>query len=164
MHSSLGVFKMTNRQNYLTAEGAEKLRQELTYLKGEKRQELSTRLRVAIQQGDLSENADYIATKEEQGFVEGRILELEEILRDVVIIDNKNRKDVVDIGSRVTIQEEDFDPETYHVVGPNEANPREGRISHESPIGQVLMGKKVNDVVSAKVPSGTIRFKILKIE
>ncbi|NUM45880.1 MAG: transcription elongation factor GreA [Anaerolineales bacterium] len=155
---------MTNRQNYLTAEGAEKLRQELTYLKGEKRQELSTRLRVAIQQGDLSENADYIATKEEQGFVEGRILELEEILRDVVIIDNKNRKDVVDIGSRVTIQEEDFDPETYHVVGPNEANPREGRISHESPIGQVLMGKKVNDVVSAKVPSGTIRFKILKIE
>ncbi|HNB51513.1 MAG TPA: transcription elongation factor GreA [Anaerolineales bacterium] len=155
---------MTNRQNFLTAEGAEKLRLELAYLKGEKREDLSKRLRIAIQQGDLSENADYIATKEEQGFVEGRILELEEILKDVVIIDGNSRKDVVDIGARVTIQEEDFDPETYYLVGPNEANPREGRISHESPIGQALMGKKVNDVVSAKVPSGTLRFKILKIE
>ncbi|GAB4579248.1 MAG: transcription elongation factor GreA [Anaerolineales bacterium] len=155
---------MTNRQNYLTAEGAEKLRQELAYLKGEKREELSVRLRIAIQQGDLSENADYIATKEEQGFVEGRILELEEILKDVVIITHNNQKEVVDIGARVTIQEEDFEPETYHLVGPNEANPREGRISHESPIGQALMGKKVNDVVSAKVPSGTLRFKILRIE
>jgi transcription elongation factor GreA len=155
---------MTNRQNFLTAEGAEKLRKELVYLTGEKREELSKRLRVAIQQGDLSENADYIATKEEQGFVEGRILELEEILRDVVLIESNHRKDVVDIGARVTIQEEDFDPETYYLVGPNEANPREGRISHESPIGQALIGKKVNDVVAAKVPSGTLRVKILKIE
>lgn len=155
---------MNNRQNYLTAEGAEKLRQELAYLKGEKRQELSKRLRVAIQQGDLSENADYIATKEEQGFVEGRILELDQILKDAVIIEENTHKDVVDVGAHVTIQEEDYDPETYHLVGPNEANPREGRISHESPIGQALMGKKVNDVVTAKVPSGTIRLKILGIE
>lgn len=155
---------MTNRQNFLTAEGAEKLRLELAFLKGEKREDLAKRLRIAIQQGDLSENADYIATKEEQGFVEGRILELEEILKDVVIIDGRNSKDVVEIGARVTIQEEDYDPETYHLVGPNEANPREGRISHESPIGQALLGKKVNDVVAAKVPNGTLRFKILKIE
>lgn len=155
---------MTNRQNYLTAEGAEKLRQELAFLKGEKREELSKRLRIAIQQGDLSENADYIGTKEEQGFVEGRILELEEILKDVVIIEGNSQKDFVDIGARVTIQEDDFDPETYYLVGPNEANPREGRISHESPIGQALMGKKVNDVVLAKVPSGMLEFKILKIE
>lgn len=155
---------MTNRQNYLTAEGAEKLRLELNFLKGEKREDISKRLRIAIQQGDLSENADYIATKEEQGFVEGRIIELEEILKDVVIIDGNSRKDVVDIGARVTIQEGEYDPETYHLVGPNEANPREGRISHESPIGQALMGKKVNDVVAAKVPNGTLRFKILKIE
>ena len=155
---------MNNRQNYLTAEGAEKLRQELAYLKGEKRQELSKRLRVAIQQGDLSENADYIATKEEQGFVEGRILELDQILKDAVIIEENTHKDVVDVGARVTIQEGEYDPETYHLVGPNEANPREGRISHESPIGQALMGKKVNDVVTAKVPSGTIQLKILGIE
>lgn len=140
------------------------MRQELAFLKGEKREELSKRLRIAIQQGDLSENADYIGTKEEQGFVEGRILELEEILKDVVIIEGNSQKDFVDIGARVTIQEDDFDPETYYLVGPNEANPREGRISHESPIGQALMGKKVNDVVLAKVPSGMLEFKILKIE
>ena len=155
---------MTNRQNYLTAEGAEKLRQELAYLKGEKREEISKRLRVAIQQGDLSENADYIGTKEEQGFVEGRILELTEILKDAVIIDENSRKDFVDIGARVTIQEEDFPPEIYHLVGPSEANPREGRISYESPIGQALMGKRVNAEVVAKVPNGTIKFKILGIE
>ncbi len=155
---------MSNRQNFLTADGAAKLRQELVYLKGEKREDISRRLRIAIQQGDLSENADYIGTKEEQGFVEGRILELEQILRDAVIIQEGNRKDYVDIGARVTIQEEDYDPETYHMVGPNEANPREGRISHESPIGQALMGKKVNDIVTAKVPSGVIRVKIVGIE
>ena len=155
---------MNNRQNFLTAEGAEKLRQELAYLKGEKRKDLSKRLRIAIQQGDLSENADYIATKEEQGFVEGRILELEQILKDAVIIDENSRKDVVDIGAHVTIQEADYEPETYYLVGSNEANPREGRISHESPIGQALMGKKVNDEVVAKVPNGTIKLKILKIE
>jgi transcription elongation factor GreA len=155
---------MSNRQNFLTADGAAKLRQELVYLKGEKREDISRRLRIAIQQGDLSENADYIGTKEEQGFVEGRILELEQILRDAVIIQEGNRKDYVDIGARVTIQEEDYDPETYHMVGPNEANPREGRISHESPIGQALMGKKVNDTVTAKVPSGVIRVKIVGIE
>ncbi|HLF88005.1 MAG TPA: transcription elongation factor GreA [Anaerolineales bacterium] len=155
---------MKNRQNYLTAEGAEKLRNELTYLKGEKREDLSKRLRIAIQQGDLSENADYIATKEEQGFVEGRILELEQVLKDAVIIDENSRKDMVDIGTHVTIQEADYEPETYYLVGSNEANPREGRISHESPIGQALMGKKVNDEVVAKVPNGTIKLKILKIE
>ena len=154
---------MTTRQNFLTADGAEKLRQELSYLKGEKRDELAKRLRIAIQQGDLSENADYIATKEEQGFVEGRILELEEILKDVVIIQDGAR-DVVEVGAHVTIQEDDYDPETYYVVGPNEANPREGRISFESPIGQALMGKRVNDVVEAKVPNGILRLKILKIE
>lgn len=155
---------MNNRQNFLTAKGAEKMRQELAYLKGEKRKDLSKRLRIAIQQGDLSENADYVATKEEQGFVEGRILELEQILMDAVIIDENSRKDVVDIGTHVTIQEADYEPETYYLVGPNEANPREGRISHESPIGQALMGKKVNDEVLAKVPNGTIKLKILKIE
>jgi transcription elongation factor GreA len=155
---------MNDRRNYLTAEGAEKLRKELAYLKEEKRVELSKRLRIAIQQGDLSENADYIATKEEQGFVEGRILELDQILKDAVIIEENSRKDVVDIGTHVTIQQEDYDPETYYLVGPNEANPREGRISHESPIGQALMGKKVNDEVLAKVPNGTIKLKILKIE
>ena len=90
-----------NNKNYLTAEGAEKLRQELAYLKGEKRQDLSKRLRIAIQQGDLSENADYIATKEEQGFVEGRILELDQILKDAVIIEENSHKNHILDRSRV---------------------------------------------------------------
>ncbi len=154
-----------NKPNYLTAEGAARLRAELEELKGPKREEIAKRLRFAIEQGDLSENADYIATKEEQGFVEGRIQELEQILRNAVIIEeNHQARQVVEIGARVTIQEEGFPPETYHMVGPNEANPREGRISHESPIGQALLGKKVNDEVTARVPNGTIRLKILKIE
>ncbi len=151
--------------HYLTAEGAEKLRAELEYLKGPAREQLSQRLRAAIQMGDLSENADYIAAKEEQGFLEGRILELSEILSNVQIIDDIQRvRGTVDIGSHVTIQEEDFDPETYHIVGPKEADPGNSRISHESPIGKALLGHQVGDVVTAETPNGTIRFKILKIE
>ena len=150
---------------YLTQEGADKLRAELEELKGPGRVDLARRLRVAIQQGDLSENADYIATKEEQGFLEGRIIELESILREVSIIDDtKKSRDMVEIGATVTIQEGDYDPETYYVVGPNEANPREGRISHESPIGRALMGKKVGDTATASTPGGSIDFKVLEIK
>ncbi len=149
---------------YLTKEGAEKLRAELTELKGPKREDLARRLRIAIQQGDLSENADYIATKEEQGFLEGRILELEAILREVIIIDqNKKIRDIVEIGAHVTIQEESYDPETFYLVGPNEANPRQGRISHESPIGRALIGKKVGETAVATTPNGSVHFKILEI-
>lgn len=154
-----------NEPIYLTTEGAIKLRSELENLKGPKREEIAKRLRFAIQQGDLSENADYIVTKQEQGFVEGRIQELEQILRHATIIEeNHDNPDVIEIGTRVTIQEEDFPPETFHLVGPNEANPREGRISHESPIGQALLGKRVDDEVTAKVPNGVIHLKVLKIE
>lgn len=151
---------------YLTKEGADKLRAELEELKGPRREDLARRLRIAIQQGDLSENADYIATKEEQGFLEGRILELEAILRDVTIIDeNKKGRDRVEIGAHVTLQEDGYpEEETYYLVGPNEANPREGRISHESPIGQALIGKKVGDTAVAQTPNGQIQFKIIKIE
>jgi len=151
--------------NYLTSEGYKRLQQELEYLKNEVRQQLAQRLRAAIQQGDLSENADYIAAKEEQGFVEGRIQELEHLLRNVVIIDNAPRNNnEVAIGNVVTVQEGSFPPETYHLVGPKEADPLNGRISHESPIGRALLGKKVGDEVIADTPGGTIRLKILKIE
>ncbi len=153
------------KESYLTKEGAEKLRIELEELKGPTRVDLSRRLRIAIQQGDLKENADYIATKTEQGFVEGRILEIEQLLRNVVILDEGAKKrDRVELGAHVTIQEEDFPPETYHVVGPNEANPREGRISHESPIGRALLGRKVGEWAEADSPGGKIRLKIIKIE
>ncbi len=151
--------------SYLTAEGAEKLRIELEELKGPKRDELAARLRFAIQQGDLSENADYIQAKEEQGFLEGRILELEEILRNVVIIEkNETNQNEVNIGSHITVQEGDYEPETWFLVGPNEADPRNGRISHESPIGKALIGHKPGDEVEVVTPAGKLRLKVIKIE
>lgn len=151
--------------NYLTAEGAVKLREELAYLKGPARDQLAKRLRTAIQQGDLSENADYTAAKEEQAFMEGRIAELEQILKNVIIIpENATTNGEVSIGSHVTIQEGMYPPETYHLVGPKEADPRKGKISHESPIGHVLVGHHEGEVVKAETPNGTIEFKIIKVE
>ncbi len=151
--------------SYLTAEGAKRLQEELVYLKGPAREALAARLRAAIQMGDLSENADYTAAKEEQGFLEGRIQELEAILSHTIIIDDM-KKDLsqVNIGDHVTIQEEDFPEETYHLVGPKEADPTKGRISHESPIGKALLGRRVGDVVSAETPAGSIQLKITRIE
>jgi len=150
--------------NYLTPEGEAKLKAELQELKGTKREELSKRLRSAIQMGDLSENADYHKAKEDQGFLEGRIQEIEAILRNAVIIEKKQSMGVVSIGSHVTIQEDNFDPETYHLVGATEADPRHGKISHESPIGRALMDKKVGEIADAETPGGKIKFTILKIE
>ncbi|MFZ5878509.1 MAG: transcription elongation factor GreA [Chloroflexota bacterium] len=155
---------MTQTQSYLTPEGEAKLKAELAELTGPRREELSQRLRSAIQMGDLSENADYHKAKEDQGFLEGRIQEIEAILRNAVLIEENVNKDLVSIGSRVTIQEEGFPPETYHLVGPTEADPRNGRISHESPIGRALLGKKVGEAANAEAPGGVIQFKILKIE
>lgn len=155
---------MTDEPSYLTAEGLERLKNELEYLKGPAREQLAQRLRAAIQQGDLSENADYSAAKEEQGFLEGRIQELDRILHNVVVIDESVVRDVVDIGAKITIQEDDFEPETYQMVGPKEANPAHNRISHESPIGRALLGHRVGDEVTADTPSGSMHFRILKIE
>ncbi|MBK8618020.1 MAG: transcription elongation factor GreA [Anaerolineales bacterium] len=150
--------------NYLTPEGEAKLQAELNELKGPKREELALRLRSAIQMGDLSENADYHKAKEDQGFLEGRIQEIDAILRNTVIIEKTKSSGVIFIGSHVTIQEEDFPPETYHLVGPTEADPRNGKISHESPIGKALMDKRVGDIAEADTPGGILKFKIIKIE
>jgi transcription elongation factor GreA len=154
---------MTQPQTYLTPEGEIKLRAELAELTGPRRAELSERLRSAIQMGDLSENADYHKAKEDQAFLEGRIQEIEAILRFAVIIE-KTQSDVVNVGSHVTIQEEDFDPETFYVVGAKEADPRNGRISNESPIGSALLGHKAGETVEAETPGGKIRLKIIKVE
>jgi len=151
-------------QTYLTPEGATKLKAELEELTGPKRNELATRLRAAIQNGDLSENADYIKAKEDQGFLEGRIQELEYILSNAIIIEENGNGDTVGIGSLVTIQEKDFPEETYQLVGAKEADPAKGKISHESPIGKALMERKVGNVIEAETPGGVIKFKILKIE
>ena len=151
------------QQIYLTPEGEAKLKAELAELTGHRREELAQRLRSAIQMGDLSENADYHKAKEDQAFLEGRIQEIEAVLRIAVIVEKKHG-DTVTVGSSVTIQEDNFTPETYHVVGAKEADPRNGKISNESPIGKALMDHKVGDVVETDTPDGKIKFKILKIE
>jgi len=150
---------------YLTAEGAARLKAELEELKGPARDALAKRLRAAIQMGDLSENADYHKAKEDQGFLEGRIQELEFTLRNAIIVEEGSvAKDVVSVGTRVTVQEEDFPAETYHLVGAKEADPRNGKISYESPIGRALLDHRVGEVVEAETPGGKIELKILKIE
>ncbi|HSL30406.1 MAG TPA: transcription elongation factor GreA [Anaerolineales bacterium] len=152
-----------NQPMYLTPEGAARLQAELAELTGPRREDLAQRLRSAIQMGDLSENADYHKAKEDQAFLEGRIQEIEAVLRTAVIVE-KTDSDVVTVGSQVTVQEEDFDPEVFSVVGAKEADPRNGKISNESPIGSALMDHKVGDVVEAETPGGKIKLKILKIE
>ncbi len=150
---------------YLTPEGEAKLKQELEELKGPRREELAKRLRSAIQMGDLSENADYHKAKEDQGFLEGRIQELEYILRNATIVEKSSGpKETVTVGVHVTVQEGDFDPEVFFIVGAKEADPRGGKISNESPIGQALMDHRVGEVVQAETPGGRIKLKIIKIE
>ena len=151
------------QQTYLTPEGEAKLKAELAELTGPRREELAQRLRAAIQMGDLSENADYHKAKEDQAFLEGRIQEIEATLRIAVVVEKK-QSDFVTVGSRVTVQEEGFDPETFDLVGAKEADPRNGKISNESPIGAALMDHKVGDVVEATTPAGKTRLKILKVE
>lgn len=157
---------MPDKQSiYLTKAGADKLEIELLDLKGPQREALAKRLHDAIQMGDLSENADYHKAKEDQGFLEGRIQELEYTLRNAIVVEESDvPKNMVAVGVRVTVQEEGFDPDTYYMVGAKEADPRAGKISNESPIGLAMMDHKIGDEVVAETPGGKIKLKILKIE
>jgi len=157
---------MNSPQEYhLTQAGVERLRRELAELKGPRRTELAKRLRVAIQQGDLSENADYHKAKEDQGFLEGRIKEIESILRHVVIItENGSTDGVIGLGSKVLVQEKGREPVKYFMVGAQEADPRNGKISNVSPIGQALIGHKAGESVSVKTPAGKLILKIVEVE
>jgi transcription elongation factor GreA len=152
-------------ENYLTRDGFIQLKAELEHLKSVERTDLAKRLREAIQMGDLSENADYHKAKEDQGFLEGRIQELEYLLSNATVVDvDEVERTTVQVGTRVTVQETGFDPETYFLVGAKEADPRNGKISNESPIGSALIGGKEGDTVIAKTPGGAVELKILKIE
>lgn len=150
---------------YVTASGLEALKDELETLIKVRRPAMAARLHAAIKQGDLSENADYISAKEEQGFLEGRILEVQSSIRNAVLITVSDKRDgFVRMGSHVTVVEDGEDEtETYHVVGPTEADPRSGKISFESPLGVALLGHKVGDVVLVEAPVGTIQFCIKKV-
>jgi transcription elongation factor GreA len=153
---------MINESVYMTQEGLDKVKEELEYLQTTRREEISEKLEKAIAQGDLKENADYHAAKEEQGFTEGRIKDIEDILRRVQIIKNTGASDVVRVGSKVTVCEVGYEDEeeTYYIVGAREADPANGRISNESPIGSALIGAKKGSVVRALTPGGEIQLKV----
>jgi transcription elongation factor GreA len=152
--------------NFLTKEGFDKLQEELDHLRTVKRQEVANRLHEAMEGGELIENAEYEAAKNEQAFVEGRIQELDVLLATAQIIEDngKHKKgDLIQVGSKVTIKEGNFEAETFTIVGAAEANPREGKISNESPIGKAILGRKLNEVVKVETPAGTYNVKILKV-
>ena len=149
---------------FLTKEGYQKLADELDYLRSTKRREVAERLHEAMEGGELIENAEYEAAKNEQAFVEGRILELEHMLAQAKIIEPGGSTDVVKIGSTVVVQEASNKPETYTIVGAAEANPKQGLISNESPLGQALLDHRVGDEVEVHAPAGKLRFKVVKIK
>ena len=150
--------------SYLTRQGYQKLQEELEYLRTTKRHEVAERLHEAMEGGELIEDAEYEAAKHEQAFVEGRIQELEILLANARIIDETGHREVVQVAAKVTIQEDDNDPETYVIVGPAEANPRVGRISNESPLGRALMDHRAGDLVKVDAPGGSFHVKIVKVE
>jgi transcription elongation factor GreA len=154
-------------EQFLTSEGAAELRKELDDLVNIKRPQLAERLRDAITQGDLSENADYTDAKEQQAFLEGRILYLENVLRTATIIEESGEADSapkeVQLGSEVTIEGEGEPAETYRIVGAAEADPRNGKISNESPMGAALLGRRKGDKVRVQTPGGEWVVKITKI-
>ncbi|MBQ7340196.1 MAG: transcription elongation factor GreA [Clostridia bacterium] len=147
----------------LTKEGKEELEKRLEYLKVEKRAEITERIKTAREFGDLSENAEYDAAKNEQAIIEGEILEIEEKLKRAVIIKDSAKKGTVSLGSKVDFVDEDGEAYTYEIVGTTEADVEMGRISNESPIGNALLGKKAKDVVNVKAPAGVYKITIKKV-
>ena len=157
---------MTPKSYPMTAKRLAELRAELEHKEKVERSALAARLKAAIEMGDLSENADYHDAKETQGFLEGRIQELQAMILGAEIIEeNEAPTGIIQLGSRITVVETgESDPETFFLVGKVEANPREGKISNESPLGSALLGKKVGQTVKISTPSGESQFKVLKIE
>jgi len=151
---------------FLTKEGFQKLQDELDHLRTAKRQEVAERLHEAMEGGELIENAEYEAAKNEQAFVEGRIQELEVILATARLIEEngKSKEGLVQVGSTVTIEEDGAKPETYTIVGVAEANPREGKISNESPIGKAVIGHKAGETLQVEAPGGHFKVKIVKVK
>lgn len=150
---------------FLTQDGFLKLQQELDYLRTEKRKEVADRLHEAMEGGELIENAEYEAAKNEQAFLEGRIKELEVLLASARVIEgNPPAADLIQVGSTVTIQEEGQPAETYTIVGAAEADPAKGRISNESPLGKALLNKKPGDQVQVDAPGGVFVVKVLKVD
>ncbi|MBR5796598.1 MAG: transcription elongation factor GreA [Phascolarctobacterium sp.] len=158
---------MATKETILTAEGLIKLEDELNNLRTVRRQEVAERLKVAISYGDISENSEYDDAKSEQAFIEGRILELEQMINTATIIDDtaNKKKGVVGLGSVVVVKDmETGEEEVYTIVGTTEADPFENRISNESPVGAAILGQKVNTVVQVNTPVGELAYKIVKVD
>lgn len=149
--------------SFLTREGFHKLQEELDYLRTIKRQEVAQRLHEAMEGGELIEDAEYEAAKNEQAFVEGRIQELEILLANARVIEEGTNREVAQVGAKVTIQEDENEPEVYVIVGPAEANPRNGRISNESPLGRALLDHRAGDTVRVDAPGGSFTVRIVKV-
>ena len=149
----------------MTYEGVKKLEEELEYLKTVKRKEITEKIKVALGYGDLSENSEYDEAKNDQAFTEGRIIQLENMLKNAVVVDESEiPKDKVSVGSIVKVMDYEFDEEVeYTIVGSAEVDPMNFKISNESPVGSALLGKKVGDVVEVAVPSGVSKFEVLEI-
>ncbi len=156
---------MTNKEVVLTYEGLKKLEEELEYLKGTKRRDIAERIKQALSFGDISENSEYDEAKNEQAHMEGRIAQLETMLKNAKVIDEDEvSTESVSLGSKVLLLDMEYKEEVeYHIVGSTEADPSKFKISNESPVGSALMGKKKGNVVEVTVPDGVIKFKILKI-
>ena len=153
------------KKNIMTYEGIKKLEEELEYLKTVRRKEITEKIKVALGYGDLSENSEYDEAKNDQAFNEGRISQLENMLKNAVVVDESEiPTDKVSVGSIVKVMDYEFDEEVeYAIVGSAEADPMNFKISNESPVGSALLGKKVGDVVEVTVPSGVSKFEILEI-
>jgi transcription elongation factor GreA len=154
---------MSSDRTFLTRDGLKKLEEELEFLRTTRRAQVAERLHNAQEDGELIENAEYEDAKNEQAFVEGRILTLETMLSNAVIIDEHGSSDVVALGARVTVKEVGNGTEEYMLVGAAEANPKEGRISNESPLGRALLGRRVGDEVKVQAPAGALSFRVIKI-
>ena len=153
------------KQVLLTDEGLRKLEDELDFLKTVRRKEIAEKIKVALSFGDLSENSEYDEAKNEQAIVESRIVTIEAMLKNVKLIDeNEINTEIIHVGSRAKVKNLSSDREsTYKIVGSNEANPLEGRISDESPVGKALLGKKPGDKITVETPGGTIVYEVLEI-
>lgn len=147
----------------ISKEGYEKLKHELDLLSNEKRREIADRIQKAKDMGDLSENAEYSEAKDAQAFNEGRIIELQNLLKNLTVVENGNGKGVVGMGSKITVTTDNKEKE-YTIVSFNEVNPVEGKISNESPLGHAFVGKKKGDEVTVETPKGKMQYKIIKVE
>ncbi len=157
---------MSPKEVVLTQEGLKKLEEELAYLKSVKRREIASRIKTAISFGDISDNSEYEDAKNEQAFIEGRIITLEKMLRNARLIDgDEDNKEAVGFGSRVLLKDLDSGEEMeFTIVGSAESDPKNYKISNESPVGRAIFGSRVGSVVEVKTPAGIIKYKILDIK